>query len=85
MSLFGIKPNNNKYEITLHVKGMMCSHCEAMVNKALDVIPGIISHSAAAATGEVRIIAGEVLSEEMLAGAVTGLGYQLIEYQIRKL
>ena len=56
-----------------------------MVNKALDVIPGIISHSAAAATGEVRIIAGEVLSEEMLAGAVTGLGYQLIDYQIRKL
>ena len=38
---------------TMEIKGMMCSHCEARVKKALEAVPGVaaaeVSHTAGTA------------------------------------
>lgn len=62
--------------IELRVSGMSCSHCEAAVREKVDLVPGVVSVSADAATGRVRI-EGEGLDRSVLEAAVVEAGYAI--------
>ena len=72
--------DENKEETTMTktmvIKGMMCAHCQAHVEKALNGIPGVtatVNLEAGTAT-----VQGDV-SDEVLTKAVTDAGYEVVE------
>ena len=61
---------------TIVIKGMMCAHCQAHVEKALSALPGV--------TATVNLEAGTATvqgdaSNEALTKAVTDAGYEVVE------
>ena len=64
-------------QVTLHIKGMMCGHCEATVKKCLEAFPevdeAIVSHTEG--TAVVKLNAPADLAD--LKKAVTEQGYQV--------
>ena len=54
--MFGKKKEENT--TVLHVKGMMCGHCEAHVKQALEALPGVeraaVSHESGTAVVTTR-------------------------------
>lgn len=68
---------NNEMTITVNVKGMMCPHCEAHVNKAIkeafQVEDVVSSHE----KGTTVITASEALDEEMIRKVITEAGYEV--------
>lgn len=61
---------------TITIEGMMCAHCQAHVDKALNAIDGIsatvdLEKKTATVTGDV--------SDEVLRKAVTDAGYTVID------
>ena len=61
---------------TIVIKGMMCAHCQAHVEKALNALPGV--------TATVNLEAGTATvqgdaSNEALTKAVTDAGYEVVE------
>ena len=60
----------------ISVKGMMCSHCEMHVKKALEAIDGITSAIASHESGTVTIETSKEVSEEAIKSAVTDAGYE---------
>lgn len=74
-----IKPYENKKEkkhMKIKVKGMMCSHCEMHVKKALEAIDGITSAEASHKTATVTIKTSKEVSDEAIKAAVTEAGYE---------
>ena len=60
---------------TMVIEGMMCMHCKAHVEKALNAIDGVtatvdLENKTATITGDV--------SDEVLTKAVTDAGYEVI-------
>ncbi len=69
---------NNEMEKTIKIEGMMCAHCQAHVDKALNAIPGVTATvNLEAGTATVK---GDV-SDEVLTAAVTEAGYKVLEIQ----
>ena len=66
---------------TLHVEGMMCSHCEARVKKALEALPevteAVVSHEAGTA---VVTLSAEV-SDDVLKKTVEDQDYKVTGIQ----
>ena len=60
----------------IKVKGMMCSHCEMHVKKALEAIDGITSAEASHKTATVTIETSKEVSDEAIKAAVTEAGYE---------
>lgn len=62
---------------TLHVEGMMCSHCEARVKKALEALPevseAVVSHEA----GTAIVTLSADVSDETLKKAVEDQDYKV--------
>ena len=61
---------------TIVIKGMMCAHCQAHVEKALNALPGVtatVNLEAGTAT-----VQGDV-TDEALTKAVTDAGYEVVE------
>ena len=61
---------------TIVIKGMMCAHCQAHVEKALNALPGVtatVNLEAGTAT-----VQGDV-TDETLTKAVTDAGYEVVE------
>ena len=52
------KKEVDEMEVTLHVEGMMCGHCEAHVKQALEALPGVeraaVSHESGTAVVTTR-------------------------------
>lgn len=74
-----VKPYENKKEkkhMKIKVKGMMCSHCEMHVKKALEAIDGITSAEASHKTATVTIETSKEVSDEAIKAAVTEAGYE---------
>ena len=63
---------------TIGIKGMMCTHCEARVKKALEAVEGVLSaapsHEKASAVLE---LSAEV-PEALLRKAVEDAGYEYV-------
>ena len=63
---------------TIVIKGMICAHCQAHVEKALNALPGVIA-TVNLETGTAAV-QGEA-SDEALTKAVTDAGYEVVEIQ----
>ena len=65
-------------EKTIKIEGMMCPHCQAHVDKALNAIEGVTATvDLAAGTATVK---GDV-SDEVLTKAITEAGYKVLGIQ----
>ena len=72
------KDNTMKSEIK--VKGMMCSHCEARVNKAVLAIDGVESCQASAENGTVEVVYDKSkASLEQIKDAIIAQDYEVID------
>ena len=63
---------------TLHVKGMMCGHCEARVKKALEAVDGVASAVADHNNGTAVVTLTKDVSNETLKAAVEAQDYEVI-------
>ncbi len=71
------KEENNM--ITIKVEGMMCPHCEATVNKALEAIDGVESSAASHEKGEVAVTLSKDVDLAVLETAITDAGYKVVK------
>ena len=62
---------------TLSIEGMMCAHCAAHVEKALNALDGVDSVTVDLA-GKTAVVTGDV-SDEALKKAVADAGYQVTD------
>ena len=62
---------------TLHVKGMMCGHCEARVKKALAAVDGVASAAADHNNGTAVVTLTKDVSDETLKAAVEAQDYEV--------
>ncbi len=67
---------NDKMIITLNVKGMMCSHCEARVREALLAVEGVASATADAKAGVATVELSREVAPELLVATVKAAGYE---------
>ena len=68
--------NESLKETVLLVNGMMCSHCENHVKKALEGIDGIVEAVSDHTTGKVLVKHDSPLDEELIRAAVIDAGYE---------
>jgi P-type Cu2+ transporter len=59
----------------MHVDGMMCTHCEARVRKALEALPSVEKAEPDHNTGCVTVTLSAPCSDEQLTQTVTEAGY----------
>lgn len=75
------KKENKTMEKTIHIKGMMCSHCENTVKKALMAVSGVkdavVSHEA----GTAVVSYTGSLSDDVLKKAVEDKDYEVISIE----
>lgn len=71
---YEIRKENNM-EKTLKVEGMMCTHCEATVQKALESIDDVTSASASHETGLVKVTLEKEVADTVLKEAVEAKDY----------
>ena len=62
----------------LRIEGMMCSHCEASVKKALEAIPGVTEAVADHVSGTAKVVLCGKVSDKQLTKAVAEEGYQVL-------
>ena len=65
------------WSATLKIDGMMCAHCQAHVQKALEGLAGIKSVQVSLERGEAILQASAPIEEAQLRQAVTNAGYQV--------
>lgn len=70
------KPEDTPMIRTFTVEGMMCSHCEAAVKKALEAIPGVDSAKANHKTNSVEVSFSENVPVETIKEVITTAGYE---------
>ena len=69
---------NKSMEITMKVEGMMCSHCEAAVKKALESIGGVTEATPDHTKGTVIVKLSEEVDFEVLKKAVEDKDYKVL-------
>lgn len=74
------KHKEQKMEKTIEIKGMMCSHCEMHVKKALEALEGVESARASHEKGSavVTLKEGASLDEAKVKSAVEEAGYEFV-------
>ena len=60
---------------TLHIKGMMCAHCQARVEKALAAVPGVTAVTVDLKAGTAQVEG--TAPAEALRQAVAAAGYEV--------
>ncbi len=75
----GIEEEKKTMEKTLMVEGMMCTHCEAAVKKALEAVDGVTCASADHTTGVVRAELSKDVANDVLKAAVEAKDYKVTE------
>ena len=60
---------------TISITGMMCTHCEATVQKALEAVPGVQSAQVSHEAGRAVVQCAEAVSDEALRKAVEDKDY----------
>ncbi len=69
-------------ELTLHISGMMCPHCEASVKKTLEAFPKVEEASASHTENQAVLkLNAELTAQELdsLKKAVADAGYQVTD------
>ena len=70
-----MKGEQNAMEKKVVIEGMMCQHCRAHVDKALNAIPG--ASATVDLDSKTAVVAGDV-SDEAIRAAVEEAGYKVI-------
>ncbi len=70
-----------KEEISIDVKGMMCSHCENAVRTALEKLPGVESAMPDHTTGNVQVVLSGVVETKSMKKAITEAGYKVLSIE----
>lgn len=65
-------------EKTLVIEGMMCSHCEKRVKKALEAVDGVVSAEVSHEKGTAVVTLGKNVSDEVLKKAVEEEDYPVL-------
>ena len=65
-------------EKTLEIRGMMCAHCQAHVEKALAAVPGVSAVKVDLEGGKAQVTLSAPVEDKTLADAVTGAGYEVV-------
>ena len=65
-------------EKTLHIEGMMCSHCEAHVKKALEALDGVSTTVASHKEGTAVVTLTKPVADDVLRQAVEALDYKVL-------
>ncbi|MCR5814552.1 MAG: heavy metal translocating P-type ATPase [Desulfovibrio sp.] len=65
----------------LKVSGMMCEHCEAHVQEALEALQGVCQARANHKDGTVCLVLDSEVSENALRSAIEGAGYQYVGFE----
>ena len=66
---------------TIHIEGMMCHHCEAAVQKALEAVDGVTSAQADHEKGTAVVILSKKVDASALKKAVKTEGYKFISIE----
>ena len=66
---------------TVHIKGIMCAHCEMRVKKALEALPFIESAQASHETGTAVVSLNGNFDEAAVKTAVTNAGYEFVSVE----
>ncbi|MCI7724367.1 MAG: cation transporter [Erysipelotrichaceae bacterium] len=62
---------------TMKIEGMMCSHCEASVKKALEAIDGVESAEVSHEAGTAIVTMSKEVSNDVLKSAVEAKDYNV--------
>ena len=60
---------------TLHIEGMMCPHCEATVQKALEALDGVTAAAVSHEAGTAVVTLSAPVADEVLKNAVEAKDY----------
>ena len=66
---------NDIMEITLKIEGMMCPHCQAHVEKALEAVSGVTAVEVSHEKGTAVVTMSEMVDNAALKAAVEQAGY----------
>ena len=75
---FFILKEKNKMTKKIKVDGMMCSHCEARVKKALEAVEGVVSAAADHNTGYATVELDRNVENEVLRKAIEAQDYEVL-------
>ena len=75
------KKENKGMTKTIHIKGMMCPHCEARVKKYLEAVDGVISAEVSHEKGTAVVTTNGTVTDETLTKTVTDLDYNVISVE----
>ena len=71
------KEEKKTMEKTLKIEGMMCSHCEATVKKALEELPQVTSAEVSHESGTAKVTLNADISDDALKAVVEAKGYKV--------
>ena len=74
-----IKKETNEMEKTMKITGMMCSHCEATVKKALEAIPEVAEAKVSHEAGTAVVTLSAPVDDAVLKNTVEAKDYTVIE------
>ena len=63
---------------TIKINGMMCPHCQSMVQKTLEKIDGVTHADVSFKTGEAKITLSKEVSDEILKSAIEQKDYEVV-------
>ena len=63
---------------TVHIKGIMCAHCEMRVKKALEALPFVESAEASHDNGTAVIQTSADFDESAVKAAISDAGYEFV-------
>lgn len=66
---------------TLHIEGMMCSHCEATVKKALEALDEVKEADVSHENGTAVVTLNSNITEEKLRNAVEAKDYKVTKIE----
>lgn len=76
-----VKPENKeeKYMVkVLDIEGMMCAHCQAHVQKALEAVEGVTQVTVSLEENQAKVTMDSEVTDGLLADAVTEAGYKVL-------
>ena len=73
-------PEQGGRHMVMKVEGMMCSHCQAAVTKALNKIPGVTA-TVSLEDKEAQIVAEDGVEPERMKEAVEDAGYEVVSLE----
>ena len=73
-------PEQGGRHMVMKVEGMMCSHCQAAVTKALNKIPGVTA-TVSLEDKEAQIVAEDGVETERMKEAVEDAGYEVVSLE----